>query len=189
MLLVYALALFIFPLIRVYIATGLNPVSTRANGTAQNNIERIMLALIMILFPDIICFSFFPQLYKYLLPISILQAIPFKIAGLTLSHSALIWIAIAQYQMHDSWRIGIDDKNESALITKGLFGISRSPIFIGILVALSGLFLIIPDAVTLILMGTSLISIQIQIRSEEKLLSKQFGNDYMLYCKKVKRFF
>ena len=51
--------------------------------------------------------------------------------GLVLLAGALIWSLIAQVQMGDSRRIGIDEKTSSPLDQYGLFGISRNPIFLG----------------------------------------------------------
>jgi protein-S-isoprenylcysteine O-methyltransferase Ste14 len=31
--------------------------------------------------------------------------------------------------MDNSWRIGIDEENKTGLVTKGIFSISRNPIF------------------------------------------------------------
>jgi protein-S-isoprenylcysteine O-methyltransferase Ste14 len=89
--------------------------------------------------------------------------------------------------MKDSWRIGIDEENETDLITKGLFRYSRNPIFLGVILSNLGLFLIIPNMGTLLVLTLSYFSIQIQIRLEEDFLKKQFGTDYLIYCKSVRR--
>jgi len=60
------------------------------------------------------------------------------------------WIAVvlgaaivlaAQAQMGASWRIGIDDR-PTELVTGGLFGLARNPIFSGLLLSLLGVVLI-----------------------------------------------
>ena len=44
-------------------------------------------------------------------------------------------------QMGKSWRIGIDTENKTDLVEKGLFTVSRNPIFFGMRMALFGFFL------------------------------------------------
>jgi len=107
--------------------------------------------------------------------------------GWVIIHLSLVWIFIAQLQMKDSWRIGIDEENKTELVTNGLFQYSRNPIFLGVILSNLGLFLIIPNLGTLLVVTLSYFSIQIQIRLEEEFLLKQFAQDYLNYCKKVKR--
>ena len=107
--------------------------------------------------------------------------------GWSLLFISLVWVWISQSQMAESWRIGIDEKNKSELVTKGLFSISRNPIFFGIMIANIGLFLVIPNAFTLLIISLSTISINTQIRLEEEFLKREFGQQYIEYCKKVRR--
>ena len=94
-------------------------------------------------------------------------------------HASLLWIFVAQSQMADSWRIGIDQENETPLITKGLFSLSRNPIFLGILVADLGLFLVIPNALTLLIVVWVFHAIQIQVRLEEEFLIQTHNETYL----------
>jgi protein-S-isoprenylcysteine O-methyltransferase Ste14 len=89
--------------------------------------------------------------------------------------------------MSDEWRIGIDIENKVQLITKGLFSISRNPIFLGVIVLFVGLFLIIPNLVTVIILITGIIVIQIQVRLEEEFLFRELGEEYNIYMNRVKR--
>jgi protein-S-isoprenylcysteine O-methyltransferase Ste14 len=49
------------------------------------------------------------------------------------------------------------------------------------------LFLVIPNAFTLLIISLSTISINTQIRLEEAFLEREFGNDYLEYVNKVRR--
>jgi protein-S-isoprenylcysteine O-methyltransferase Ste14 len=89
--------------------------------------------------------------------------------------------------MKNSWRIGIDTDTKTELITNGLFSISRNPVFFGIVLSLSGLFLITPNALTLLLFILGYVLIQIQIRLEEEFLIKEHGQKYLEYKQKVRR--
>ena len=89
--------------------------------------------------------------------------------------------------MRDSWRIGIDEENKTELVTNGFFAISRNPIFLGIMIANIGLFLVLPNAFTLLIIALSTVSINTQIRLEEEFLVKEFGEKYTEYKQSVNR--
>ncbi|MDP3353178.1 MAG: isoprenylcysteine carboxylmethyltransferase family protein [Flavobacteriaceae bacterium] len=110
-----------------------------------------------------------------------------KCIGLGLLAIALVWTIIAQNHMRNSWRIGIDKETKTELITSGLFGLSRNPIFFGMIISLVGLFLTIPNALTGIFLILGYILIQIQIRLEEEFLSIEHGQNYTNYKQKVRR--
>lgn len=100
---------------------------------------------------------------------------------------ALIWVLVAQIQMGDSWRIGIDERSSAPLVQNGLFGISRNPIFFGMLVMLAGLLLTIPTAATLIVTVLGFVLIHIQVRLEESFLLEKYGDEYRSYQRRVRR--
>ena len=125
--------------------------------------------------------------YDYFLPIKPLEISSIKIAGIVLLVISLAWTIIAQYHMRNSWRIGIDTETKTDLITNGLFSISRNPIFFGMIISMIGLFLITPNACTILFLIVGYMLIQIQIRLEEEFLTKQHGEIYLLYKKSVRR--
>ena len=186
-LLIYLVVTFILPSIRVYKKTGINPVTFGKSDNAHDYIGFIMKVLTGLLAAAVLLFSFSTDAYSYLNPIEYLQPGWIKYTGLFLIHASLIWIIIAQHHMKQSWRIGIDEKNKTELITEGLFGISRNPIFLGMILSTVGIFFIIPDTLTFFVAATSYIVIQIQIRLEEDYLVKQHGTVYNAYKEKVKR--
>jgi protein-S-isoprenylcysteine O-methyltransferase Ste14 len=128
-----------------------------------------------------------PALYNKFLPIPELDNLTIKYTGLGFLTFALIWTIIAQIHMKNSWRIGIDTETKTELITKGLFQLSRNPVFFGMTVSLAGLFLTTPNALTGVFLITGYMLIQIQIRLEEEFLTKQHGQKYSDYKQKVRR--
>jgi protein-S-isoprenylcysteine O-methyltransferase Ste14 len=126
--------------------------------------------------------------YEYLVPIPYLEAnITLKWIGFFISLVAMVWIFMAQLNMHDSWRIGIDYDEKTSLITGGLFSISRNPIFLGMLVAYVGFFLLMPNALSFGLGLVSYVSISTQIRLEEEFLLAKQGKKYAGYKDAVNR--
>ena len=186
-LIMYMLVAFVIPTYRTYKQTGINPITFGKNDNAHDYIGFIMKVLIVLLFVAVLTYSMSEKMYSYLVPISYLQTQTLTIIGLALIHIALVWITIAQFQMSNSWRIGIDEKNKTKLVTDGVFSISRNPIFLGMIISVLGLFFIVPNALTFFLTITTYIIIQIQIRLEEDFLQKQHDQDYVNYKLKTKR--
>ena len=102
---------------------------------------------------------------------------------------ALIWTAVAQWLMGTSWRIGIDEVHKTELRTSGLFSLSRNPVFLGMLAALLGLFMLLPNALTLLCLVAGYLLLQIQIRLEEEALLRQHSITYENYKSRVRRLF
>ncbi len=186
-LILYMLVAFVIPTYRTYKQTGINPITFGKNDNAHDYIGFIMKVLIVLLFVAVLTYSMSEKMYSYIVPISYLQTQILTITGLALIHIALVWITIAQFQMSNSWRIGIDEENKTKLVTDGVFLISRNPIFLGMIISVLGLFFIVPNALTFFLTITTYIIIQIQIRLEEEFLQKQHAQDYVNYKLKTKR--
>ncbi len=186
-LLVYLLITFILPGVRAYKKTGINPVTFGKSDNAHDYIGTIMKVLTGLLVAAVLLFSFSDTVYQYLTPVSYLQKDWIQYTGLFIIHASPIWIVIAQYHMKQSWRIGIDEKNKTDLITNGLFGFSRNPIFLGMILSTVCIFLIIPDTISFFVATTSYIVIQIQIPLEEEHLLKQHGTIYTEYKRTVRR--
>ena len=186
-LVLYMMVAFVLPSYRTYKQTGINPITFGKTGNAHDYIGFVMKVLIALLFIAVFIYSFNDKAYQYLVPISYLMKDVFMIVGSILIHLSLLWISVAQYQMSNSWRIGIDENNKTELITKGLFSYSRNPIFLGMIISVTGIFFILPNAITFFLMLSTYIVIQIQIRLEEKFLEKQHGQEYLSYKQTTKR--
>jgi len=186
-LVLYMMVAFVLPSYRTFKQTGINPITFGKTDNAHDYIGFVMKVLIVLLFVAIFIYSFSDKAYQYVVPISYLMKDVFLIIGLTLIHLSLLWISLAQYQMSNSWRIGIDENIKTELITKGLFSYSRNPIFLGMTISVTGIFFILPTALTFFVMLSTYIVIQIQIRLEEEFLEKQHGQEYLSYKQTTKR--
>lgn len=186
-LIVYLLVSFVIPTYRTYKQLSINPITFGKNDNAHDYIGFVMKILIGLLFAAVLFFAINNNLYQLTSPILYLQNHYLILIGLILIHISLLWITIAQYQMNTNWRIGIDEINKTELVTKGIFAISRNPVFLGMIISVFGLCLIIPNAITLFCTLTTYIVIQIQIRLEEDFLTKQHGQKYIDYRKLTKR--
>jgi protein-S-isoprenylcysteine O-methyltransferase Ste14 len=178
---------FVLPSYRVWKRTSIFPITFSNKDTAHDYIGKVFKLLLALLLIIGAVYAFYNEWVKYLLPIWYLENTILQVVGMILLFGALAWIAIAQYQMSDSWRIGIDEKNKTELVTKGIFSMSRNPIFLGMLTTLFGLFLIIPNAITFMVLITGFIVVQIQVRLEETFLFESHQENYTSYRSKTKR--
>lgn len=186
-LLIYLFIAFVLPTYRTFKKTGINPVTFGKSDNAHDYIGFLMKLLLALLFVVVLIFSFSERAYNYLVPVEYLEVNYLQITGLIIIHISLGWISVAQYQMGNSWRIGIDENNKTGLVTKGIFSLSRNQIFLGMIVSVLGVFFIIPNALTFFLTLTTYFIIQIQIRLEEEFLTKEHGSQYQEYKQKTKR--
>lgn len=186
-LVVYFGIAFVWRSVVVYRTTGINPYVLGGSDNAYDYIGVIFRLTFLAVASVIILFSLFSDFYNYAAPIAWLERDFVRWFGLVLLIGSLVWTAIAQMQMGVSWRIGIDKKNQTELIQKGLFTVSRNPIFLGMRLALIGFFLTIPNAITLLTLGLGDVLMQIQVRLEEEFLRNSHGEKYEEFYRKVRR--
>lgn len=184
---IYFLFVFVIRSILLKNKTGINPLTFNKTDDAHGFNGKVFTVITFMELVVVGIYAFKIEWYKYLLPFWYIENEILSIIGWGFLIISLIIVWIAQSHMANSWRIGIDEKNKTKLVTKGLFSFSRNPIFLGIMIADMGLFLVIPNAFTLLIISLSTISINTQIRLEEAFLEREFGNDYLAYVNKVRR--
>ena len=186
-LLAYFIAAFFWRSYVVWKKTGVNPVVFKGSDSAHDFIGRIFKALFAVIVAVVVIYSFAPGAYQYLMPVHWLERALIKLTGIVLLLVSLLWTILAQAQMGASWRIGIDTEHRTELVRSGVFRISRNPIFVGMIATLWGLFLTIPNVVTLIALLVGVILIGIQVRLEEEHLTRTHGEKYLEYARNVRR--
>jgi protein-S-isoprenylcysteine O-methyltransferase Ste14 len=186
-LLVYFAVAFFLPSYRVWKRTGVNPVTFGGADNAHDYIGKLFKIVMSALALVVFVFAFARDIYEFLLPVVWLENRTVQLVGIGLLFISLGWTVLAQIQMGNSWRIGIDEEKQTALVRVGLFRFSRNPIFLGMIVSLLGFFMTIPNALTLLLLVLGIILIQIQVRLEEEFLSGIHGKEYTEYLRMVRR--
>jgi len=177
----------ILPTVRVWMATGNNPFKLGLSDSAHDYIGKSFLLVMFICGLVIFIFVLLPFVYQLLVPIQYLSNVAFAWVGIVLLLLAMIWVPLAQTQMQKSWRIGIDEDVKTELVHRGLFKISRNPIFLGMRIMLFGLFLILPNAIMLATWIAGELLVQVQVRLEEEFLTRTHGASYLAYQKQVRR--
>ncbi|WP_430409264.1 methyltransferase family protein [Kordia sp.] len=186
-LILYFLLVFVLRSILLWKKIGINPLTFNKTDDAHGFNGKVFTLISFLELIVVGIYAFKNEWYEYLLPFWYLENPTLQKIGWTFLFLSLIVVWISQSQMANSWRIGIDENNKTKLVTNGMFSISRNPIFLGIMIANIGLFLVIPNAFTLLITSLSTISINTQIRLEEEFLKREFENDYLEYAKKVRR--
>lgn len=171
----------------VWRRTGVNPYVLGKSDNAFDHIGRLFRIVVVLIVSVVMVYAWAPAAYTLLTPIGWLERIWLDTVGVALLGFAFFWIAAAQMQMGDAWRIGIDDATRTELVERGLFRISRNPIFLGMRALLLGLFLVLPNALTLALWLLGDVLLQIQVRLEEEHLQRQHGKAYTTYRQRVRR--
>ncbi|MEZ4885222.1 MAG: isoprenylcysteine carboxylmethyltransferase family protein [Chitinophagales bacterium] len=188
-LLVYFFFVFFLRSYLLWKRTGVNPLTFNKSDDAHGYNGKVFTFISLLEFVVVFIYAFKSEWYQYLLPFWYLEHSYLQYIGWGLLPLSLILVWVAQSQMANSWRIGIDEKNKTELVTNGLFSISRNPIFLGVMIANFGLFLIIPNAFTLLIVSLSVVSINTQVRLEEAFLKNSHGKDYQNYLSRVGRWF
>ena len=191
LLLIYFVAFFLLAFVirsvLVYRNTGINPLVLQRTQDAYGYVGMAFKVLMLGCAVVVTLLAFAPHASNWLGVIAPLEITSIKGLGWFCLVVSLVWMLIAQAQMGASWRIGIDSANRTELVSKGLFSISRNPIFLATRVALLGFFLVAPNAATLALLAAAEVIIQVQVRLEEKHLLGLHGSAYEQYFSKVPR--
>jgi protein-S-isoprenylcysteine O-methyltransferase Ste14 len=105
----------------------------------------------------------------------------FCLAGLSL----LLW-SLVSFGL--SFRVGIDTEHPDKLITTGVFAVSRNPIYVAFAFILLGQFLIFPNWILLVYLVAAIWLFHRQVLREEDYLKKHYGQEYLEYSSRVRRY-
>ena len=109
--------------------------------------------------------------------------------GVVLVLVGFVAVLLAQTGMGSSWRIGVRQEERTDLVTTGVFAWARNPVFTAMLVAQTGLTLMVPSSLSLAALLCLLAAVQLQVRRiEEPFLLRQHGPAYAAYAARTGRF-
>ena len=122
-------------------------------------------------------------------PMSTLDRPGFRTVGTVLAVVGVLTSIAAQLDLGGSWRIGVDPRERTDLVTGGIFALARNPIFTAMVVTAAGLALMVPNPVALVAVVILVVSVQLQVRAvEEPYLARTHGPAYAAYTARVGRF-
>ncbi len=180
---VFFVVIFVWRSWLVYRRTGINPVVLSRHDDAHGYVGRAFKWLMLGLALHVFALALLPT---YVAPdITAYPALQWLGWGILLT--ALPTAGWAQHDMGAAWRIGIDEAAQPQLIQHGVYKLSRNPIFLATRMALLGLMLVSPGAVTLVFAALGEVLMQVQVRLEEAYLQRCLGQTYANYCARVPR--
>lgn len=129
------------------------------------------------------------QLAGLIAPLPALDHRSLQIAGIALAATGIVATIGAQQTMGESWRIGVDTRETTTLVSSGVFGWVRNPIFTAMLTFAAGSVLMTPNLLALSGFVLLAASIELQVRVvEEPYLLATHGKTYRDYGARVGRF-
>ena len=108
--------------------------------------------------------------------------------GVCFCLSGLLLIVLSLISFGTSFRVGIDTQQSDTLVTGGVFGISRNPMYVAFASILIGQFLIFPNWILMVYIGAGLWLFNRQVLREEDYLKRHYGKEYSEYCGRVRRY-
>lgn len=173
------------------ITTGINPIVVgRGSEGGWRVVELIALGGLLLWLSEVLLhathssFDLFPQTVK----VAILHTQPAKIGGAALAAVGLIIFILAFFSFGDSWRVGIDRKTPSTLVTGGIFSVTRNPIYVAFDLIFIGIFLMNGTWFFLVTAVLAPLAVHSQIVREETFLIQRYGEAYENYRKKTPRY-
>ncbi len=116
-------------------------------------------------------------------------AVPVRIVGACVGIVGVTVFVISVLTMQDSWRAGVSKTDETELVTKGIYQISRNPAFLGFDLVYLGIVLMFFNWILFIASLFAMVMLHLQIVNvEEDFLRCTFGDEYLSYKKKVCRY-
>ena len=115
--------------------------------------------------------------------------LPIRAAGCCTGFAGTGFFILSVWTMHDSWRAGVSKTDQTELVTEGIYQISRNPAFLGFDLLYIGILLIFFNWFLLVISAFAIGMLHLQIICvEEAFLRDTFGDAYLCYQKRVKRY-
>jgi protein-S-isoprenylcysteine O-methyltransferase Ste14 len=109
-----------------------------------------------------------------------------SIVSVGLTVIGLIVAMVARRTLADNWSAAVDLKVGHELITKGIYGYIRHPIYTGVFCMILGTVILYQSWLVLGLIFILACLYIVKIRAEEKLMTEVFPREYPAYKKRVK---
>lgn len=108
--------------------------------------------------------------------------------GILMIACGVLFFILAITVMRDSWRAGVDQTQNTSIVTTGIYKISRNPAFVGFDLLYIGTALAMPNIFIIVAAIISIALMHLQVLEEEKYLPSVFGEEYLQYKEKTRRY-
>lgn len=169
------MAVFLWPMLRSYLQTGRSALVGHNSRDPVHQIVGISVSLLLLLgLAYAVLYGIFGPEHFLGPPIGGARSG----VGLLMLALGLSIMALAQAQMGQSWRIGVNEADKTDLVSAGLYRYVRHPIYSGFLMWLAGLCLFAPTPLLSLAAGLLLWGVSIQTRLEERHMVALHGESY-----------
>jgi protein-S-isoprenylcysteine O-methyltransferase Ste14 len=112
-----------------------------------------------------------------------------QVCGLVLALAGFAATLAGQVGMGSSWRVGVDPGERTTLVTTGVFGVIRNPVFSAMVAAQAGVVLMVPTWPSVLALVALVVAVELQVRAiEEPYLRAMHGSAYAGYAARAGRF-
>ncbi len=139
--------------------------------------------------PPVLVFAglIFIVLFYFIVPTFNLIAFPYNLAGLVIAFSGFV-IMGKSWNLFNEYKTTLGFEKSAHFIREGIFLKTRNPMYIGMFLLLLGFGICVRNIFSIAVPFVFLFIIAVYfIPLEEKLMKKAFGEEYIDYMKKVKR--
>jgi protein-S-isoprenylcysteine O-methyltransferase Ste14 len=108
--------------------------------------------------------------------------------GVGLCVGGVLILVLSLVSFGNSFRVGIDVDKPGRLVTTGIFAVSRNPIYVGFFLFLGGQLLVFPNWIPLCYLVGGTLLFHRQVLREEEFMRQRYGQEYLDYCGRVRRY-
>jgi protein-S-isoprenylcysteine O-methyltransferase Ste14 len=127
-----------------------------------------------------------PSLLQINSSLTTLSGLALGIVMTAAGYAATLWCYVI---MGNTWRIGVNPSEKTTLVSQGPYRLVRHPIYLFQIVMLAGAALLLPTALSLILLAVHYVCISAKASDEEAYLLTAHGAEYRDYLFRTGRFF
>lgn len=160
-------------------------IQTNQLGVGKKARRTIYIERILRIITTLIVFVIIASIY---LNITVISNMIVRYIGIILIGIGTVVFITAMITMRDSWRAGIPQGEKLQIVTKGIYGLSRNPAFLGFDLTYIGSSLAFGNVVLLVFSLIAIIMMHLQILEEERYMEKTYGSEFIAYKNRVRRY-
>lgn len=159
--------------------------ATRPIQKYFGRLEKVMTALVVIIMA---AHFFYKNKFGIVGYADDLDVFAIKLVGFFIGFLGLVICRVAQVTIGKSWRVGIDENAKPGLVTTCIYKYVRNPTYAGLFLLCAGVWIINPTYLYSYWILAFLLMMEFQVRCEEEYLENQYGNKFLEYSARTKRY-